>query len=174
VPPHVRLLDAQVAASSSRALEAAAQWGTALQVSVSGAREAPSTWLAGVGLGLTLPLFERGQADAATWRTLATRLAGEREVAGRRAAVEVKLLAHELEHTAEVFAVVAGRQLPEALEAARLEGRRFEQGEATLQELLLVRRQVLTARAAALVAQAELVAARVKARELLAVLGEAP
>jgi outer membrane protein TolC len=174
VPPHVRLLDAQLAAASARALEAAAQWGTQLQVSVSGAHEAPAAWLAGVGVGLTLPLFERGQADVAVQRALATRLAGELDLARRRARIEVKLLAHELEHTREIDEVVNGQQLPQAVEAAKLEGRRFDQGETTLQELLLVRRAVLTARAAAVVARADLLAARLKARELAAVVGGAP
>jgi outer membrane protein TolC len=174
VPPHVRLLDAQLAAASSRALEAAAQWGTQLQVSVSGAHEAPTAWLAGVGVGVTLPLFERGQADVAMQRALATRLTGELDLARRRARIEVKLLAHELEHTREIDEVVNGQQLPQAIEAARLEGRRFDQGETTLQELLLVRRVVLTARAAAVVARADLLAARLKARELADVVGGAP
>lgn len=174
LPPHVRLVDAQLAAASARSFEAAAQWGTQLQVSVTGAHEAPTAWIAGVGLGVTLPLFERGQSEAAAQRVLATRLSGELEVARRRARVELKWLQHELEHTRETSEVVEQHQLPNALEAAQLETRRFEQGETTLQELLLVRRAVLSAHAAAALAHADLVAARLKARELLAALGEAP
>jgi outer membrane protein TolC len=73
---------------------------------------------------------------------------------------------HELEHTAETLEVVKQQQLPAAEEAATLEAKRYAQGEATLLELTLLRRQALSARIAAVVAEGRFLAARAHAREL--------
>lgn len=166
--PAVRLLDAQALAEQQRAAEVAAQWASQLQVSIQGGHETPGQWLGNVGLGLTLPLFERGEREASHHRAEAARLAGALSQATAQARVQLLLLAHELEHTAEVHRVVHDEQLPAAAEAARLEQRRFEQGETTLGALLLVRRQALQAEVAAAQTRAAMLAARVEAREVLA------
>ncbi len=165
--PEARLRAREAEAAERRVAEAQAQYSTQLQLSLQGGHEAPTQWYGNVGVGVTLPLFERGQRDVARARAEATQLEGLKRQASAAARVTLQLLAHELEHAAEVFEVVHRTQQPAAEEAARLETRRFEQGEATLLELLLVRRQALQATAAAVEAQAGLLAARVAAREVL-------
>jgi outer membrane protein TolC len=162
---HERVAQAQLEVAQARDLEVRAQWGTSLTATLIGAREVPSQWVGALGLGVTLPVFERGQAEVAAQHSLSTRLDGEREAARRRARIEQRVLEHELEHTAEVLAVVDGHQRPAATEAARLETLRFEHGETTLAELLVVRRQALAAQVAALSARAEVVMAQFKALE---------
>jgi outer membrane protein TolC len=172
--PHVRLLETQHELARARELEAKAMWGTSLHLSLLGGYEAQAQWLSGVGVGLTLPVFERGQAEASAQHSLMTRLQGETSAAKRKAAIELQLVRHELEHTAEVHHLVHDEQLPAAQEALRLETKRFEQGEATLQELLLLRRQAFAASQGEVLARAELQAARVRAREFVRVLKERP
>lgn len=164
--PGVKLLEAQVVGERSRGDEAVAQYGTGLQVQLQGGKEAPSQWFANLAVGVTLPLFDVGARDRSVHEAQARLLEGELTKARAGARVTLALLKHELEHTAEVFATVHGQQLPAAVEAANLQLKRFAGGEATLQELLLVRRLAVAARVEAIRAQAALLAARAHAREV--------
>ncbi len=172
--PHLSVLDAQLKATLGRELEASAQWATSLQLSLQGSHQAPSEWIASLGVGLTLPLFERGQAEAGAHHALGVRLQGERTEAAREARLGLKVLRHELQHARELDEVVRGEQLGAALEAARLEARRHAQGEGTLVELLLVRRAALAARLAALETRASLLATRWKAQAWVDLLEDTP
>jgi outer membrane protein, heavy metal efflux system len=165
-PLSVQLAEAELVAERRRAQEVQATWATQLQTSVQGGHDAPTQWFANVGLGLTLPVFERGARERLGHEATALRLEGELSLAQRQAAVRRQLVEHELEHTAETLTVVKQLQLPAAEEAATLEAKRHALGEATLLELTLLRRQALLARIAAIVAEARLVGARVHAREL--------
>ncbi|MEW5743489.1 MAG: TolC family protein [Myxococcota bacterium] len=164
--PGVLRLDAQVQSERARGKEAAAQNGTALQLQLQGGHEAPTQWFANAAVGVTLPLFDVGARDRSAHEAQARLLEGEREKVRSGARVELALLRHELEHTAEVYLTVHDQQLPAAVEAATLELKRFQSGECTLQELLLVRRLAVAARVAAIKAQAAYLAARAHAREL--------
>jgi cobalt-zinc-cadmium efflux system outer membrane protein len=170
--PGVRRLEALLEAERSRGVEASAQYGTGLQLQVQGGHEAVSQWYGNVSLGVTLPLFDVGLRERAAHEATAALLEGERDKARAGARVELALLRHELEHTAEVYAVVNEQQLPAAREAAALQARRFLGGECTLQELLVVRRLAVTARVEAIRAEAALLAARATAREVLAELAQ--
>lgn len=172
--PEAKLRESEATAAQQRVAEARAHTATQLQLAVQGGHEAPTQWFGNVGVGVTLPVFERGQREVARARAEAAQLEGLRQAASAAARVALQLLAHELEHAAEVFAVVHDAQQPAAAEAARLETRRFEQGEATLLELLLVRRQALQATVAAVIAEADLLEVRVRAREVLASTGRSP
>jgi cobalt-zinc-cadmium efflux system outer membrane protein len=169
--PELRRRRAEAEAATRRVAETRAQYATQLQLSVQGGHEAPTQWFANAGVGVTLPVFERGQRDVAMAASEAARLAGALHAEEAAARVFLQQLAHELSHAQEVFDVVAGQQLPAASEAVRLEARRFEAGEATLLELLQVRRLGLSARIAAIEAEADLLAARARAREVLSVGG---
>jgi outer membrane protein TolC len=172
--PHLAVVDAQLRALQGRSEEASAAWATSLQVSALGGRQAPSEWVASLGLGLTLPLFERGQAESGAQHALLVRLQAERTEFARQARLDLRVIRHELQHTREIDEVVGGDQLGAALEAARLEARRHAQGEGTLQELLLVRRTALQARLAALEARVELLAIRWKAQAWVDLLEDTP
>jgi|APLak6261675434_1056106.scaffolds.fasta_scaffold00757_5 outer membrane protein TolC len=162
----VKVAQGELRTEQNRGDEVKAQWATQLQVSLQGGREAPSQWFGNVGFGVTLPLLEQGRRERALHEANAAKLSGELSLAERRARIALQLVAHELEHTAETLEVVKGQQLPAAEEAAALESKRYAQGEATLLELTLLRRQALAARIAAVVAEARFMAARAHAREL--------
>lgn len=166
--PGVKRLEAQVVSERSRGVEAVAQYGTGLQVQLQGGHDAPTQWFANVALGVTLPLFDVGLRDRSVHEAQARLLEGELTRAKAGARVALAMLKHELEHTAEVYDTVVERQLPAAVEAANLQLRRFQGGEATLQELLVVRRLAVAARVEAIRARAGLLAARAHAREVLA------
>ncbi|MCC6333554.1 MAG: TolC family protein [Myxococcales bacterium] len=170
--PALKRLEAQVQGERSRGVEASAQYGTGLQVQAQGGHEAPTQWFANVALGVTLPLFDVGRREAGEHEAQARLLEGELDKAATGARVALALLRHELEHTEDVFATVHGQQLPAAVEAAGLQLKRFQSGECTLQELLLVRRLAVAARVGAIRAQAALLAARAHARELNAELSQ--
>lgn len=172
--PETKLRARDAEAAQQRVAEAQAHTAAQLQLSLQGGHEAPTQWFGNVGVGVTLPVFERGQREVARARAEAAQLEGLRRHATAAARVGLQLLAHELDHAAEVYAVVHGAQQPAAAEAARLETRRFEQGEATLLELLLVRRQALQATVAAIEAEVDLIDVRVRAREVLASTGRTP
>lgn len=166
--PGVRLLEAQVLGERSRGVEASAQYGTALQVQLQAGHDAPAQWFGNVSFGVTLPLFDVGQRDRVAHDATAALLEGEAAKARAEARIEIELLRHELEHTAEVYEVVHEQQLPAALEAANLQIRRFLGGECTLQDLLVVRRLAVAARVEAIRAEANLLAVRARAHEVLA------
>jgi outer membrane protein TolC len=165
--PLVQLARSEVAGERARLEESAAQWGTQLQFSVLGGHEAPTQWIAGVGVGLTLPLLEQGRRERTAHQAALEKLGAAQTLAERRAEVRLQVLQHELEHTAQTLRVVAGELLPAAEEAVTLETRRFAQGETTLLELTLLRRQALNARIAAALAQARFAGARARAREMV-------
>lgn len=172
--PAVRQLEAQVEGERARGAEVAAQNGASLQVQLQGGHEAPSQWFANAGVGVTVPLFDVGRRNRSAHEAQAQLLEGALARARTGARVSLSLVRHELEHAAHVYATVNLEQLPAAVEAATLQLKRFESGECTLQELLLVRRQAVAARVGAIRAQAALLAARAHARELTAFLdGEA-
>lgn len=156
-----------LSAEQARAEEVAAQWGPQLQLSLQGGREAPRQWFGNFGVGLTLPVFESGRRERSAHLAAATRLQGELAAEDARAEVRLKLARHEVEHAGETLALLETERLPASEEAAALEARRFAQGEATLFELSLLRRQALSARIATVVARARLVAARAALKELL-------
>lgn len=166
--PGVKRLEAQVAGERSRGVETGAQHGTGLQVQLGGGYEAPGQLLANVALGVTLPLFDVGLRERSAHEAQAQLLEGELAKARAGAKVALAMLRHELEHAAEVHDTVAGRQLPAAAEAANLQLRRFQGGEATLQDLLVARRLAVAARVEAIRARADLLAARAHVREVMA------
>ncbi len=163
--PHVKLLDAERALETLRGDEVAAQWASQLLVSLQFGHEWQGQWVGYAGLGFSLPVFERGQRERAAHRANARRLEGATALATRNASVEWQRIAHELEHTEEVLDVAQREQLPAATEAAELETRRYEQGEATLLDVTLLRRQAVVARVAVFIARANVLEARHRARE---------
>jgi outer membrane protein TolC len=164
--PGVKRLEAEVNGERSRAQESEALYGTGLQLQLQGGHDAPSQWFANFAVGVTVPLFDIGSRDRSVHEATARLIEGELVKARAGARVELEMLRHELEHTAEVYATVQGQQLPAAVEAANLQLKRFQGGEATLQELLVVRRLAVAARVGAIRAQAALLAARAHAREV--------
>ena len=172
--PAVRLLGLEAELESRRADEVAAQWASQLQLSLQFGHEWPGQWVGYAGVGFTLPVFETGQRERAAHRASRLKLLGEATEKLRAANIEWLRMRHELEHTEHALEVVKGEQLPAATEAAQLEQRRYESGEATLVELTVLRRQAIAARVATFIAETNVLEARHRAAQLRQILKESP
>jgi outer membrane protein TolC len=98
-------------------------------------------------LDLSLPVFDRGERDAAPLAAAAARSRGEHAQAAAVAATELARALHEVEHSQEVLEAVERELLPAAAESARLREASLRAGETTVFEVLLARRGHAAARA---------------------------
>lgn len=164
--PAVKLALASLDAEQRRGDETRAQWATQLQLSVQGGHEAPQQWYGNVGVGVVLPILEHGARERSVHAATGQRLMGDAALAEHRARVLLKALTHEVQHTGETLQLLEMVRLPAAEDIATLEERRYLQGEATLMELVLYRRQALDAKLAVVLARARFLAVRHEAFEL--------
>lgn len=164
--PELRAANANLEAEQERISEVKAQWVPQLQLSLQGGHESPGQWFGNVGVGATIPAFERGAREQAVHRAQVKRLEGEVSRAASESRLFLEWAEHELQHAEQVFHVVHDIQWPEAQRAAQLETRRFDAGEATLIELVLIQKQANQAHIAALIAHANLVLARARLQEI--------
>ncbi len=133
-------------AESARAAEARAARGTHLSLGAALQRDNLGEYVAFGQVGVTLPLFDRGEREAAVFAAGAARARGEAEDAARGAAAELARAFHEVEHSGEVMAELERGFLPAAVEAARLRELTLTAGEATVFEVLVARRAAAAAR----------------------------
>ncbi len=166
VLPAVKLAQASLDAEQRRSDETRAQWATQLQLSVQVGHDAPQQWIGNVGVGVVLPLLEHGARERSAHAANAQRLLGDATLAERRARLLIKAMTHELQHSAETLQLLEQVRLPAAEDIANLEERRSLQGEATLMELTLYRRQALEARIAVVLARARFLGVRHQVFEL--------
>jgi outer membrane protein TolC len=160
--PATQALRLAAHAEAARAAEARAARGTQLTLGVGAQRDNLAEYLAAAQVGVTLPLFDRGEREVAPLLAAAARGRGEAEDAARAAAAELARSLHEVEHTGEVLKELEHGFLPAALEAARLREVSFRAGDATVLEVLVARRSAAAARARLGRAQAAHAWARVK------------
>ncbi len=164
--PAVTLAAATIDAERARTQEAERSRGLGLQVGALGWREGAGDLAAVASLQVTLPLFERAQRERSAQEASEVRAEGRKVAAAAdELATRVDTL-HELEHSAEVLAVLEHELVPATEEAVSGMLRRFEAGEATAQELAVARRGLVAARSRLLRAQADVVLARFKLAEL--------
>ena len=138
---------AEQAFRSAELFRRAAQltWIPTLSISITGGEEGASDRLRGVGLGLRVPLFARGQAmRGAAAADYASAHAGlvqtERDLVSEvRSALAAYLLAHEAERRFQADVLTA------AEENVVLTERALAEGEMSLTEVLLLRRTALDA-----------------------------
>ena len=149
-------------ADAARAAEARAARGTQLSLGAVAHRDNLAEWVVFGQVGLTLPLFDRGEREAAPYAAAAARAQGEAEDAARAAAAELARAFHEVEHTQEVLTELEQGFLAASAEAARLREVAFRAGDATVLEVLVARRSAAAARARLSRAQAAHAWARVK------------
>ncbi len=149
-------------ADAARAAEARAGRGTQLATSVAIQRDNRGEYVAFAGLGFTLPVFDRGEREAAPFSAAAARGQREAEDAAQAASAELARDFHEVEHTGEVLVELEAGFLPASREAARLREVAFQAGDATVLEVLVSRRSAAAARARLQRARAAHAWARVK------------
>ncbi|HEY8924326.1 MAG TPA: TolC family protein, partial [Polyangia bacterium] len=134
--PLVELRVLQARAARAREVEDHAARGTILQVGAGVQRDAPGGLVVSGLARVTFPLFERGERERAGMRAEAAALDGERASALLAARADLASSVHEVEHTAAMLAVVRDDLVPASREAAQTRRRIFENGGATLLEVL--------------------------------------
>lgn len=162
-------------ADRARSKEEGAARGVHLLLGVEVRREAPDGLLAMGTVGLTLPLFDRGERERSVSEARAARADGEKHAAALDGRTEMALAFHEVQHTGEIVAAVKGELLPALIEAAEAREQLFRAGDGTMVDVLTARRRVLAAKARLVRAQAANAWAKVKVWMLLSELarGEA-
>ncbi len=133
-------------AEGARERELKASRGTQLLTGVSVVREAPAAMYGLLTLGLTLPIFDRGERERAALLANQTRLAGETAALSIQARGELAQAFHEVTHSGEVLRQLREHLVPASAESVRLREASSRAGVTTVLELLLARRTAATAR----------------------------
>lgn len=163
-----KVLEAEV--ERARSAEEKAARGTSLSLGVYLQRDSPGGFVAYGAVGLTLPLFERGERERSVTVARAAQLEGEKKRETANAAVDLALGFHEIDHTQEVVDTMATAMIPALEEALASRMRIFEAGEATILEVITARRNLVNARGRLERARAQNAWARVKVWLWLSVL----
>ena len=143
----VRLLDAEIAeAEAEQRLARTLRW-PGFGVRASYAREEGDRILLG-GIGLTLPIFDRGRQASAIASARLMRLRAEREALIRTVETEVRGAAASYAALRNAAIEYERAVLPLVAENERLALESYDVGQIGLGELLLVRREALDARRA--------------------------
>ena len=121
--------------------------GWLLGTGVKGTRDYLGTWGVQAVVEVTVPVFDRGEREAAPQAAAAARSVGDHQEALAVAATELTRALHEVEHTGEVLAAVEKELLPAAAEGARVREASMQAGETTVLEVLVARRAWAAARA---------------------------
>lgn len=159
-------------AEGGRMEEQRASRGAQIQVGLGYLREAPAA-MVGLGtLGLSLPLFDRGERELALLTAARERQAGEAREAGLRARGEVAQIVHEVVHSGEILAQLRDHLVPATQETVRLREAALRAGETTVLELLIARRAAALARGRLRRAESGHVLARARALLLTQALRE--
>lgn len=160
-------------AEAARAAEVRAARGSALSFGVAVSRDNLREYVGFVQLGVTVPVFDHGEREAAPLVAAAVR--GEREAEDARlaAAAELARSLHEVEHTQEILEELKRGFLSASAEAARLREVAFGAGDTTVVEVLVARRTAVAAVARLNRARAAHAWARVKVWIQLAELSKA-
>lgn len=176
--PAVTAARLEAIAARARAVEARAERGTQLTAGAAVMRDGPTELIVQGVVGISIPVFDRGQAESARSQTDAGLSLAEAANAERQLQFEVAQVLHEVEHTRLVYHRLKTELLPtltalvEATEAGRTAG------ETTVFEALTARRDLMIARAELIDAGSRLAWAEVIAWLYLAELerpeGEAP
>ena len=166
--PAVAVRGLQARAARARELEEAAARGTVAQLGATLQRDAPGGLVVSGMARVTLPILDRGERERAGLRAEAARLDGEQRAALVAARSELVDDFHEVSHTAEILEVVREDLAPTSRMAAETRRRIFQQGGATLLEVLQSDRAAVIAASRLWRAQAEQAWARTKLWLLLA------
>ncbi len=139
---------------TARAAEARAEWARAriiessaqrVRATVDARRDAIGETV--VGLSLTIPFLNpSGTRDAARQYAVAAQRQAEQVLHSEVLATEMRIAIHEVEHTEEVYQVVAEEALPAAEVALASREKQLAVGEGTLIELSTSQRQLAATR----------------------------
>jgi len=134
--PAVSIKELQGRIAAARQVEEKAARGTIAQFGAAVQRDAPQGLVVSALARLTFPLFERGERERATLRADQVRMESERAQALLSVRFELAAGFHEVDHTGELLAVFRDDLAPASREAAETRRKIFENGGATLLEVL--------------------------------------
>jgi len=130
----------------ARAAEEKAARGTSLQVGVYLQRDSPGGFVGYGAVGLTLPVFDRGERERSVTVARAAQLEGEKKREEANATSDLAMGIHEVDHTQEIVDTLKDALLPALEEGLAARMRIFEAGESTMLEVLTARKNVAAAR----------------------------
>lgn len=160
-------------AEKARAAEEGAARGTQISVGAVVQKDGPKNYAAFGAVGITIPLFDRGQRERASIEAREEKLGGEKASAVLDARTELAAAFHHVRHTGEIVAAVKDELLPPLVEAAAAREAIFRAGDGTMIDVLGARRRVIAAKARLVRARAANAWAKVKVWLLLAELKSA-
>lgn len=163
-----KALEAEV--ERARNAEEKAARGTSLSLGLYLQRDSPGGFVGYGAVGLTLPLFDRGERERSVTVARAAQLEGESKRQAAHAAADLALGLHEIDHTQDIVDTISGAMVPALEEALASRMRIFEAGEATMLEVITARRNLVNARGRLERARAQNAWARVKVWLWLSVL----
>ncbi len=146
----------------ARNAEEKASRGTSLSLGVYVQRDSPRGFVGYGAVGLTLPLFDRGERERSVTVARAAQLEGQTKREAVNAVADLALGFHEVDHTQEVVDTILGAIIPPLEEAVAARMRIFEAGESTMLEVITARRNLVNARGRLERARAQNAWARVK------------
>ena len=128
-----------------RAQEERAMRGTRLTVGVEVRRDALGAGVVQAMVGVPLPIFAVGDREFAARSAAALRMEGEAADERVRARALLLLVAHDVEHSGEVYEALQARLLPTSERALGMRERQLTAGEGTILDVLDARRSYLEA-----------------------------
>lgn len=160
--PSVRVKALAQRAEQARSVEEGAARGAHLSLGVVVQKDGPENFAAFGSIGLTVPLFDRGERERAPIEARAEKLAGEKASALIDARTELAAAFHHVRHSGEILATVRDELLPPLIEAAEAREALFRAGDGTMVDVLAARRRVIAAKARLVRARADHAWAKVK------------
>lgn len=144
--PAVQLKALEADVQRARSAEEKAARGTSISVGVYVQRDSPGGIVGYGAIGLSLPMFDRGERERSVTIARATQLDGEMKREQANAMADLAMGLHEVDHTQDVIDTLSSALLPPLEEALSHRLRLFEAGEATMLEVITARRNVANAR----------------------------
>ena len=133
-------------AARARAVEARAQRGMLLTVGAAAMQDGPRELVLQGVIGLTIPAFDRGQAESSRARTAAGLAEADAEQADRALRSELARLVHDLHHTKEMHRRLESELVPTLADLVEAREALRAVGEVAVFEVVTARRQLLDAR----------------------------
>lgn len=161
--PQVTTARLEAVAAKARAAEARAQRGTQLTLGAATIHDGPGELIVQGVVGVSIPLFDRGQAEVARARTEAGLSEARAEQERRAVRHALAQALHELHHTRSLRARLMSEVLPTIHELVEARERGRSVGETTVFEVFAARRELLAARLALAEAEGELTWAEIVA-----------
>lgn len=155
----------------TRAEEITAQRGTQIWIGAMGLHEPTAPWAAFGTVGLSLPLFERGQRERADLLASAARMRVAAQSAESGAQIELRSAWHDVEHFGELDKLIGETLLPAVEGEVALRERLLAVGDGTVLQVLVARRAASTVRIQAARSRASLLGSRYRLSLFLSALG---